>query len=201
MTLLEKLTGLLPSTEWVVKSVNITRCPDKAGWLVSGSCNFHCDSRLSPFGRLREQFPKHKYFAYLEKCRCFGVISPDYQEGWLWWWWWHFCHEPLMVLQEVNTSKDLDSSLYVINYYWLSCTVQDQRVALLQFSVILVHHYWRKSYETSFFLHLNIWLTASVSPLTKESSPKVKPQGNLQFAAAKVEILLGNNFLIIYIAQ
>ena len=81
MSLLEKLIGLLPSVERVVKSVSIIRCPDRSGWLVSGSYNFHCDSRPSPFGRLREQFPKHKLFAYFEKCRCSGVISPDYQEG------------------------------------------------------------------------------------------------------------------------
>lgn len=49
----------------------------RVGWLVSGSYYFHCDSASSPFVSLREQFPKHKYFAYFEKCRCLEVISPE----------------------------------------------------------------------------------------------------------------------------
>lgn len=64
-----------------------------------------------------------------------------------------------MVLQEVNTSKDLDSSLHVINHYGLSCTVQDQRVALLQFSIILVCVYVITEgivMRHPFFFHLNI---------------------------------------------
>lgn len=72
MSLLEKLIGLLPSVERVVKSVSITRRPDRSRWLVSGSYHFHCDSRASPFGRLREQFAKHKYFAYFETVGVWG---------------------------------------------------------------------------------------------------------------------------------
>lgn len=95
---------LVCSIEWVMKSVSSTRCPDRSRLLVSAtflhSCNSEChvcnyDSKSRPFGRLREQLPKHKHFAYFENCRCLGVKNPDYQDRWFWWWWWHSCHKPL----------------------------------------------------------------------------------------------------------
>lgn len=70
-----------------------------------------------------------------------------------------FCYKPLMVLQEVDTSKDLDSSLHVINHCGLSRTVRDQRVALLQFFVTLVPVYVMtegRVIRHPFFFHVSI---------------------------------------------
>lgn len=133
---------------------------------------------INPAG-LGSKIPKDECFTCPERCGPVIVPHPRYWLGWVSWWW-QFSHEPLVVS---NTSRDLGSLPRIIKRCWISCSLEEQRVAIQQSSVIWVCV--RVMTETSHempccFSPVVVQLGVSIWLLRKEQLPKVKPQGDLQ---------------------